>query len=166
TATSWDDREIVAQSLVTGVRHVVAHGSAARFVSSGHLVFARAGALRVFPFDGNRLQTTGEPVRLVEGVMQSAFGASQFAVSRSGTVLYVPGRASERDLVATSRAGVATPIDAPGQTYWSVRVSPDGQRLAVGVEGASYGIWVLDLSRGVMTRQTFEGTSAYPIWSP
>jgi Tol biopolymer transport system component len=35
-----------------------------------------------------------------------------------------------------------------------------------GSKRASYGVWIYDLVRRVMIRQTFEGTSAYPIWTP
>ena len=166
TATSWDDREIVVESLSTGERHVVAHGTAARYVASGHLVVARGGALTTIPFDPTRLQTTGAPIRIAEGVMQSAFGAAQFSASRNGTFVYVAGGTSTRELVWFSRAGVAKTLPAPAQTYWSVRISPDGQRLALGVEAASYGVWLHDLARGTPTRLTFDGTSAFPIWTP
>ena len=166
TATSWDDREIVVESLSTGERHVVAHGTAARYVASGHLVVARGGALTAIPFDATRLQTTGAPIRIAEGVMQSAFGAAQFSASRNGTFVYVAGGTSTRELVWFSRAGVAKTLPAPAQTYWSVRISPDGQRLALGVEAASYGVWLYDLARGTPTRVTFDGTSAFPIWTP
>jgi len=165
-ATSWDDREIVAESLATGERHVVTHGSAARYVASGHLIVARSGGLTSVPFDATTLQSSGEPERVADGVMQSAFGAAQFSVSRNGTVVYIAGGLQTRELAWFSRNGVVTPLAAPAQTYWSVRLSPDGRRLALGVEAANYGVWVYDLERGTMTRQTFEGTSAYPIWTP
>jgi Tol biopolymer transport system component len=165
-AVSWDERDIMAESLTTGERHVVIQGSAARYVEPGFLVVARGGALSALPFDPKTLRTTGAPVRLTDGVMQSAFGATQFGVSRTGTFVYAAGGINTRELVWYSRQGAATPLPTPGQTYWSVRLSPDAQRLALGVEAANYGVWVWDLVRGTMTRQTFEGTNAYPIWTP
>jgi len=165
-AASWDEREIVAESLATGERHIVTQGSAARYVEPGLLVVARGGALSVVPFDPATLRTSGAPRRLADGVMQSSFGATQFSVSRNGTFAYVAGGIDTRELVWYSRQGTATALTAPGQTYLSVRLSPDEQRLALGVEAANYGVWLYDLVRGTMTRQTFEGTNAYPIWTP
>jgi len=165
-AVAWDERDIVAESLETGERHVVTQGSAARYVEPGLLVVARGGALSVLPFDAKTLRTTGTPRRLTEGVMQSAFGATQFTVSRTGNFAYVAGANDTRELAWYTRDGTATPLPTPAQTYLSVRVSPDAQRLALGVEAANYGVWVYDLVRGTMTRQTFEGTNAYPIWTP
>jgi serine/threonine-protein kinase len=165
-ATAWDERDIVVESLVSGERHVVGHGSSVRYVTSGHLVIARGGALTAVPFDANRLQTTGAPIRLTDGVMLSPYGAPQFSVSRGGTFVYIAGGLVARELVWISRTGETTAVSAPAQTYWSARVSPEGRRLALGVEAASYGVWMYDLARGTMERQSFEGTSAYPIWTP
>jgi Tol biopolymer transport system component len=166
SAAAWDERDIVVESLRTHEHRVVAHGSSARYVNSGHLIVARGGVLTMIPFDPKRLQATGPPVRLADGVMQSMFGAAQFSASRDGTLVYAPGGLVARELVWMSRTGVATPLPLPPQTYWSARLSPDGRRVALGIEGASYAVWVYDLERGTMTRQTFEGTSAYPIWTP
>jgi dipeptidyl aminopeptidase/acylaminoacyl peptidase len=135
-------------------------------MAPGHLIVARSGSLFLLPFDVHRLQTTGTPIQLAEGVMQSAFGAAQFSASRTGTFAYVPGGVSQRELVWATRSGAISALTTPPQTYWSARLSPDGQRLALGVEGPTYGVWIYDLERETMTRQTFEGTSAYPIWTP
>ena len=166
TASSWDDRDIVLESLATHQRRIIAHGSSARYVASGHLVVARGGALMMLPFNLQQLQATGGPVRVADSVMQSEYGASQFSVSRDGSFVMVPGGPRERELVWISRNGDAKPLPVPPQTFWSIRLSPDGTRLALGIEGPSYAVWIYDLSRRTMTRQTFEGTSAYPIWTP
>jgi Tol biopolymer transport system component len=165
-AASWDDREIIAQSLTTGERHPVAQGSAARYVEPGMLIVARGGGLSAVPFDASTLRATGAPRRITESVLQSIFGATQFSVSREGTITFVPGGTETRELVWYSRDGAVTPVPAPPRTYLSVRLAPDEQRLALGVEAANYGVWIYDFARGTMTRQTFEGTSAYPIWTP
>jgi Tol biopolymer transport system component len=47
----------------------------------------------------------------------------------------------------------------------SPRLSPDGQRLAVGCEGS--GLWLYELARGTLTRVTETGGSlAAPVWTP
>jgi Tol biopolymer transport system component len=46
-------------------------------------------------------------------------------------------------------------------------VSPDGQRVAVTVQqNDSRNIWVYDLRRRALTRVTFQGEDADPVWSP
>jgi eukaryotic-like serine/threonine-protein kinase len=50
----------------------------------------------------------------------------------------------------------------------SVRFSPDGKRLAVGViEGGNANIWLYEWGRDRMTRLTFTpGFEGFPVWSP
>ncbi len=64
TMDSYDDAIIEAVSLETGRRHVVVErGTNAHYISDGHLVFARAGALFAVPFDPLRLVVTGPSVQ-------------------------------------------------------------------------------------------------------
>jgi Tol biopolymer transport system component len=58
-------------------------------------------------------------------------------------------------------------VPAPPHNYVMPRVSPDGQRVAAGIEEVDGQIWVYDLSRDTLTRLTFEGsTNIDPIWTP
>jgi eukaryotic-like serine/threonine-protein kinase len=47
------------------------------------------------------------------------------------------------------------------------RLSPDGRRLAVGIQGANPGVWIYDLGRGTLTR-LIEARLFFmwPIWTP
>jgi Tol biopolymer transport system component len=48
-----------------------------------------------------------------------------------------------------------------------VSLSPDGQRLAVGVRTLTErSLWILDARRGTLTRLTPGGEVTYPLWSP
>ena len=68
-ATRWDQAQIVVQSLRTGERTVVWQGgSDARYVPTGHLVYALGDALFAVAFDADRLAVSGGPVSVVEGV--------------------------------------------------------------------------------------------------
>ena len=56
----WDTAQIVVQSLDTGRRHVVVErGADARYVPTGHLVYALDGTLLAVPFDVTTLAVTG-----------------------------------------------------------------------------------------------------------
>jgi len=165
-ATSWDDGQIAVQSLATGTRRVLAQGHSPRYAPSGHLLYVRQGTLMAVPFDVRRLELTGTTVRVVEGVAQSAFGATQFSLSANGSLVYVAGGVSERELVWVARDGSMEALPTPPRGYWSVRMSPEGQRLAISIEAANYDVWTYDLGRGSLTRLTAGGTNAWPVWTP
>src|SRR5262249_49338613 len=63
---NWEQTSIVAQSLQTGERRTLLQGGAdARYVSSGHLLYMKAGTLMSVPFDAERLELTGSPVAIL-----------------------------------------------------------------------------------------------------
>ena len=173
---TWEDTEIVAQSLATGKRTVLIRGGAdARYLRSGHLLYLRRGTLMAVPFDLVRLEVTGGAVALIADVMQSAntpsesseSGAGQFSVSESGSLLYLPGGMfpdAERSLAWVDRAGKVQPLALPARAYLSPRISPDGLRVVLWTQG-DRNVWVHDLARGVLTRLTSEARNARAIWT-
>jgi eukaryotic-like serine/threonine-protein kinase len=110
-----DTAQIVVESLDSGKRDVVVErGADARYVPTGHLVYALDGTLLAVPFDVTRLAVTGEAVPLVEDVAQPVFTA-QFAISNQGALVYVPsdviaGLQRPRTLVWVDRQGREVPI--------------------------------------------------------
>jgi len=140
-------------------------GSFARYIPTGHLAYVREGALWAAAFDLERLEVTGEPVPILEGVgTRPTFGTAHFALSRDGTLAYVPGVAAERTLVSVDRAGAASPITAEHRPYAQPALSPDGEKLALVVEE---NLWVYDIARDTLTRVTFDaGEQRRPVWSP
>ena len=97
-------------------------------------MYAAGGALYAVRFDLARRAVVGDPVRVVEGVSVSNLGAANAAVTRAGTLVYVPGGAgggTPRSLVWVDRQGHETPIPAPPRAYTSARLSPDGTRVVV-----------------------------------
>ena len=64
----WTEAQVVVQSLKTGVRKPLLEGGTdARYVSTGHIVYASRGTLFAVPFDLSRLVVTGGAVSVVEG---------------------------------------------------------------------------------------------------
>jgi serine/threonine-protein kinase len=162
--TTWPgvvaDASIAVQSLETGERRILVEGGTnPRYVPTGHIVFARTGWLLAVPFDLERLEVTGSPVPVLEGV-------GQFSLSREGSLLYVSGTASSRKLVWVDRQGVERPVTETLRVYGHTRLSPDGQRLAVDTTDAGTNVWLLELGRDTLTRLTFEGSNVRPLWSP
>ena len=77
----WDSARIVAQSLRSGERKLlVDRGQDARYVSTGHVVYAVGGVLFAMPFDAGRLTPTGAAVPS----STASCGRAGTAATRSG----------------------------------------------------------------------------------
>jgi serine/threonine-protein kinase len=153
------------------VREILS-GTMAHYAATGHVVYTTAdGTLMAAPFDVRRLEVTGPPVALVDGVLVKGSSASLFALSESGTLLYGTGAgAAVAELVWVSRAGEVEPVD-PAWTgdFSTPALSPDGARLAVTIrDQASWDVWVKQLDRvSSPLKLTFEGTdNDFPTWTP
>ena len=153
----WDDAQVAVRSLVTGEQKLLVNGAAdARYVASGHLVYVRMGTLMALPFDVTRLAATGEPVGVVNDVMQdvnSIFtignsGTAQFSVGSNGTLAYLTGGVAPEgtyESVWVDRNGVDTEVGVPPRSVAGrPRISPDGQRLAF---PSLEGIGMFDVAR-------------------
>ncbi len=168
---TFDDGILEAVLLETGERKVLHRGGAyPRYASSGHLLFARGATLFAMPFDADRIEPTGEPSPVIEGIRRSGVGEAQFAVADDGSLAYVSGvgAGGGSKLVWVDRQGVELPAAEALWTYLDPRLSPDGQRLAVAILDANgYDTWLLELGRGTLTRLTFgQGLNLRPLWSP
>ncbi len=163
-----DYGQTVLYTLATGERRVILEGGTnPRYAASGHIVFARAGAIQAVPFDLSRLEVTGPPTMLIEGIRIEEWGAAQFALSTEGTLVYATGGpAWIGKLTSVDSQGVSKPLSLPAQAYGPVSLSPDGQRLAVQVTGATSDVWVYDFVRGSLSRVTTEGSNLRPLWTP
>jgi serine/threonine-protein kinase len=64
------------------------------------------------------------------------------------------------------RRGHATPLPLPPRSYLNARISPDGEQIAVEVEGPNHDFYIHDIGRGVTSRVTNDGVSHGPILSP
>ena len=168
-AESYDDAAIAVVSTQTGQRRVLVEGGCyPRYSPSGHVVYARNGSLLAVPFDADRLEVTGQPFTVLEGVMMSRnTGIANFDIAANGDLLYVPGRADggARTLHWVDRAGKAERLPLPARSYLHPRISPDGKRLAIEVEGSSHDVFVYDFTSDVLTNVTLDGISHWPIWS-
>ena len=165
----WDDALIEAISLRTREHTVLLSGGTNPRYAAGHLVYERAGALWAAPFDPVRLKVAGPSALVLDGVSSSAqSGSADFALSRDGSLVYVPGklRGTDRRLVRVDRAGRTRPLVDARRAFLTLSLSPDGHRLALGIEAANDQVWVYDLERGTLTPQTLRGNNNSAIWTP
>ena len=71
-ADRWDKAQVVIQSLKSGERQtLIEDGSDARYLPTGHIVYALGGVLYAVPFDLRRLQVTAGPVPILEGIRRA-----------------------------------------------------------------------------------------------
>ncbi len=172
TSRNFDDADIVVYSAGSGKPKTILHGgSYARYLPSGHLVYVHNGTLFAVPFDIKRLEVTGQPAPVVEGVATNPDrGGAQFSVSDSGTLMYVAGSAANLNVSIywMDAAGKFTPLRETPGGYDNPAISPDGKRLAMDISnGSRSDIWVYEWERDTLTRLTFAGEqNYYPVWTP
>ena len=169
-SSRWDDARIVAASLATGERTtILTGGSDARYLPTGHLVYALGTGLFAVGFDADSLTVGAGPVLMIDGVFRTGRGpaaSANYAVSDDGTLFYVSGRGSSAGpLVWVERDGTAEVITTvPPNLYTTPRLSPDGDRVLVVAEGDA---WIYDLASGRESRVTSDGlTGSYAGWAP
>jgi len=173
--------EVRAIDLATGdEKALVSDAMSPVFLPSGYLVFARSGTVMAVRFDARRIEVQGQPVPMLEGVMQALYagsattetGAAQIAVSATGTLVYAGGGLwpEEPDrVVRLTAAGDTVLLLSDGRGHASLRVSPDGQRLALATRRGvgRQELWVHDLTRGVTQRLETQSTAVVGFeWSP
>jgi len=166
---------IVARSLANGSEKVIVENAAEpRYLTSGHLLFRRQGAVMAAPFDIRRLELSGQalPLDLPVWIDQPPYldSIAQLAVSRTGALVYIPEEESfwQENLVWVSREGEVQHIrSTSGNPVF--RLAPDGKRAAISLwEADRTRIEVLEFERNVATSLA-EAPSIYwfnPVWSP
>ena len=157
---------IAVVSLDAPEPRVLLAGNNPKFLSSGHLVFRREGALWATAIDVGRLSVVGSPVPLLEGI--NVAETVDYDVAWNGVLVYRPGTGqATRVLAWVDRQGVEEPIAAPPRAYWSARLSPDGARIALDIRDQDNDIWIWDVRGQTLTRTTFDRAhDEVPVWTP
>jgi len=170
TMGTFEQATIEAHSLRTGEKKTLLRGGYyGRYLPSGHLMYMHGGTLYSAPMDVKRLALTGPPVPVIEEVAGDADrGFAQMDISRSGTLVYVRGKARKIALTWLDSSGQTRPLGAaPAQYEPNIFFAPDGKRLALSwVERGNDDVRVYDWERDTMTRLTFTGSDGVPVWSP
>ena len=95
----------------------------ARYLSTGHLLYAQSERLFAVPFDLAQLQLSGSPIPVLEDLYMSvsvAFASgAYYSVSDSGSLVYVLGGTEnvERTLVGVDREGQETLLTEDREPY-------------------------------------------------
>jgi serine/threonine-protein kinase len=170
--TALRDQRVDAVMLDSGERRVLVENAyGPHYLSSGHLLFQRDEAILVAPFDPARLVLTGPAVPLLDEIRRDAPASqgnvAQLAVSRSGTLAYVPAVNTASALGAVSRDGTFEPLGAPPARFDRVQASPDGRYVALTVGRVQQQeVHVHDVMRGTTSRLTRQGSDEAAAWHP
>ncbi|MBI2620045.1 MAG: serine/threonine-protein kinase [Ignavibacteriales bacterium] len=169
TGASFEESLIAVVNLATGEHRVLIKGGTdGRYVETGHIVYGRGSTLMAIAFDLKTLQTHGEPVPVLEGVLSGGTsGVLEFSVSSNGTLVYEKGTV---DFNATSinlfrlsdkrNWRVTSELNFGGPLF-----SPDGSRLCVTIYGPTFHLGTYGLRQGTLTPLTFVADNWRPIWN-
>src|SRR5215471_6178734 len=170
----WDNAQIVVQSLTKSVRKpLIGGGADARYVPTGHLVYALGATLFAVPFDAMKLERTGGPVPILDGVLRAslASGAAHFGFAANGTMVHFAGNAvgnPETKVAFVNLGGEKKMLPLPPSLYREPRISPDGKQAALLAEDeqGNQVLNVYDLSQTTALRRLTFQSSDFPVWTP
>ena len=166
---SFDQALVAVRDLRTGHQKVLFQGGMSpSLTTTGHLLFARAGTLYAVEVDPATWEIKGSPVPVIDDVVtEPNDGVAPYAVSQNGTLAYLQGRSQPftRRVMVFDRQGRALPFNIPPGPYINLRLSPDGQRLALSSYGANVHTWLYDLQRETLERLTETWSNEGLEWS-
>jgi eukaryotic-like serine/threonine-protein kinase len=169
---NFENADIVLYSVATGRRKTLHRGGFhARYLPSGYVVYMHEGSLFGLPLNLDRMETSGQPARILENVAtNSGTGGAQFAFSQTGNLVYLAGGTVLPDVYLDwmDREGKFTHLYPTPAQYFTPAFSPDGKHLAfTKPDGGRNDVWVYEWERDALTRLTFDGeANSNPAWTP
>lgn len=144
--------------------------SSALGYAAGYVFYVQDHELFARPFDQQRLEFSGEAIRILDRLPVVTSGRAPFSVSAAGVLAFWPHPLGdpavlqwfERDGRMTTAA-----VRAPAQ-YLGFALSPDARQLVFSRIDANGGadLWLRDVGREGETQLTFDAASYTPQWSP
>jgi serine/threonine-protein kinase len=166
----YDDAEIDLVHLKSGKRKVIYKGGFnARYLRSGHLLFIHQNTLFAAAFDIQRLEVTGAPQPVLDGIRNGADGGADFDFSQNGTLVYLSNEGTPRRSIFRFDSAGTQPLEATPGLYAEPHFSPDGKHLTYSLDDGQghTDIWVRDLERNNTRRlTTLPGRNLDPVWTP
>ncbi len=150
--------------------------SEAQYAEPGYLLFSRDGNLLAQSFNASSMKLSGEPIVVAQHIAFNAVRrAAQFAVSKSGLLLYALDKGISIKQLTSFNLDDGTELAKIGEPnrFLSFRLSPDDHRAVAAIaDGKSSSIasdksvWIYDLARASTLRLTFSsGAYEFPVWS-
>jgi len=143
---------------------IVGDAGSPRYVQTGHLTFLRGNTVLAVAFDPGSGRISGDPLPVIQEV--DFANQAHLDVSSEGTLVYVPAQAlPELTLTWVDRRGHEEPLALKPASYWTPRLSPDGDRLAVTIR-RSGGSDLFLVEPNLATPEPFAKDSLWPAWTP
>ncbi|MFQ5653028.1 MAG: protein kinase, partial [bacterium] len=135
-------------------------GYNAVYSPTGHILYGRLPRLMAVPFDLKNLRISGVPAPVLDKVQtHDLTGSMSYALSKEGTIIYVPGKEAAddvRSVLNVDLSGNATEFFDLKKRFTFVRYSPDGEYLAFWVEEDNVNnIWIYHIEGGAINQLTF-----------
>jgi len=145
--------------------------SNAMYAAPGHLLYLRSLSLMARRFDTSSLEPDQEAIPIAESIANPQnYRRGDFSISQQGTLVYLKGDAGLIQDVWMDPQGRQLESLGEPAAIDGFSLSPDGRLLVEQVSDArskNIDLWIVDLSRDVRTRFTFEqGIELSPVWSP
>jgi eukaryotic-like serine/threonine-protein kinase len=150
--------------------------SEAQYAEPGYLLFSRDGNLLAQSFNASSMKLSGEPIVIAQHIaFNAARRAAQFAVSKSGLLLYAQDTGVSLKQLTWFNLDDGTELSKlgePNRFLW-FRLSPDDHRAVAAISesksssiASDKSVWIYDLARASTLRLTFSsGAYEFPVWS-
>ena len=172
TGSATREFDVMVRDLRTGEdRVLIPSATAARLLPSGHLLYGYQGDLYSRSFDTERLEISGEPRLVAEGVAQIEERV-WFDVSREGTLVFFSGGELEQEAawfwIDPDAPSEPQEIPSTRRATNHVSISPEGDRMVYTMwEGRHHVAVVYDFRRGIGRTVSNPNMNAWgPHWLP
>jgi len=159
-------RRVAVLSRPTGSYQVLLEGVRPVYAASGHVLFSLGDTLWAVRYDrdSRSIQDTPRPLETDAGL--EPYAVRDFALSNTGTLVYIRRGIFLRQLVEVDRDGREYLLVPDARSYGTPRYDPAGTRISVVIQDVDFNVWLFDIRRRSLQRLTFEDDNFYPAWSP
>tara|TARA_B100000676_G_scaffold19686_1_gene17077 strand:- start:211 stop:2331 length:2121 start_codon:yes stop_codon:yes gene_type:complete len=175
----YDTTSIDILNLETGEQKtIVPVGHSGRYISSGHLVFSRAGFLYAQLIDLESMTLIANPVPVILDAYHSPNnGYSAYAIAEDGTLVYIDASQSRSSFggqrgsgtpVWISRDGSSEKISETLEVHGHPALSPEQNQVIFNTIDSSgiSDLWVYSFDSNTLGRRSFGGGHTIGRWSP
>jgi serine/threonine-protein kinase len=169
-ATPLERSRIEAYDFRSRRSTVLAEGAVlGRYAPSGHLLYARDGAVFAVEFDPDRLEIRGTPAPVQDDVVWDLTnGLAGYDVSASGTFVYLQASEWDRDrtIVWRERTGRDLPAIEGAGAFLEPRLSPNGLWIVYTQAKPKLELWLYDVTRRTRVQLTRAPSAAFnALWT-
>ena len=157
---------LMVRSVSGGPARVLIDGVSAATVDNGTLIYQKGSELRVADLNLSTLALSNDR-RLLDGVAPMVNTTAAGWALSGDLLVYRAAAGATRSLAWVNRDGRAQPLAAPARSYMGLGLSPDGNRVLLGVQDEPRrDVLLYDLTQDVLTPISTDGQSEGGIWAP